>query len=169
MEHDPSDFLRMCELARKFMTQSMRSQRGTISIQQVQESTLTLHELHSNIYNAIGDEPFLHDKVIRKFYTYILPGDLNNLRHSNNALNLTEGEFCIILHRIIMIGDSEDGMGDVLGDDLPYRSKSWVDKCVKMIYSKIDRYVDHENFDDLRSIMIKVFDIIDTYEVMLNM
>lgn len=93
-------------------------------------------------------------------------GDLNNL-HGRDTLYLTEGEFCIILHRIITSEDSEDGMGDILGDAFPYRSKTWGEKIVNKIDRKMASYVCHDTFDDLVSILKKVFDIVDTYEVLM--
>lgn len=153
------------------LLRSCYSKAGSISLirpSTEQPNLLYLHQSISSSSNSIFSTQYLCHHTVRKFYTNFSLDDVHTISR-NNTSRVTLVELLIVLRRMLNSQRRNIEYPDIHGNDLPYRSRSWVLGQIKFLESVfIGRECVSEEYTNGDMIVEEILDVLDELEVLIE-
>jgi hypothetical protein len=164
-----NDFKAIQELANELdLLQFCFPRAGSISIIHPSNEDPNLSFLHRSITtssNSIYASRYLCHHTVRKFFVNFSMNDVEEISKRKTS-KVTMLELVIVLSRMLECQERNEDYPDIHGNDLPYRSKSWVLGLINYLETEfIWRFCDTEEYRYLDRIVKGVIVVLDNYEV----
>jgi hypothetical protein len=169
------DFLSIQELAAELDLLTDRfSTPGSISVVLPSNEEPNLSILHQAItvshYSTYALR-YLFRHSVRRFYCNFSHHDVTTISKRMTA-KVTLMELLVVLNRVLS-SQTEEGVykkyPNIHEDDLPYRSKSWVQRLIEYVESDFigSRFVENEDLAHINVLVGHMLEAIDYYEIAL--
>jgi hypothetical protein len=153
------------------LLQSCFTKPGSISIIKPSSEELDLSYLHQSIStssNSIYTSRYLCYHKVRKFYVNFSMNDVESISRRKTS-KVTMLELLVVLSRMFESQAKKLDYPDIHGNDLPYRSKSWVLGLIAFLETEfIWRFSGMDELMNLDQLTRGILESLDDYEVTLQ-